>query len=57
MYNMFINNNRASFHLWCKENFVKHQNVSKYYENDCQTRAIAKMELFLMEIYMEINGD
>ena len=32
---MFISNNRASFHLWCKENLVKHQKVSKYYENDC----------------------
>ena len=32
---MFINNNHASFHLPWKENLVKHQNVSKYYENDC----------------------
>ena len=32
---MFISNNRASFHLWWKENLVKHQKVSKYYENDC----------------------
>ena len=32
---MFISNNRASFHLWWKENLVKHQRVSKYYENDC----------------------
>ena len=32
---MLITNNSASFHLWEKENLVKHQKVSKYYENDC----------------------
>ena len=32
---MFITNNRPSFHLWGKENLVKHQKLSKYYENDC----------------------
>ena len=32
---MFISNNRLSFHLWRKENLVKHQKFSKYYENDC----------------------
>ena len=26
--------NRASFHLWWKKQLVKHQRVSKYYEND-----------------------
>ena len=31
---MFITNNHASFHLWLKESLVKHQKVSKYYEND-----------------------
>ena len=31
---MFVSNNQASFHLWWKEKLVKHQNVSKYYEND-----------------------
>ena len=31
---MFITNKRASFHLQRKENVVKHQKVSKYYEND-----------------------
>ena len=35
VYTTFISNNRPSFHLWCKENLVKHQKVSKYYENDC----------------------
>ena len=32
---MLIANNRTSFHLWGKENLVKHQKVSKHYENDC----------------------
>ena len=32
---MFITNNHASFRLWWKENLVKLQKVSKYYENDC----------------------
>ena len=31
---MFISNNRTSLHLWWKENLVKRQKVSKYYEND-----------------------
>ena len=35
IYTMFISNNRTSFHLLGKENLVKHQRVSKYYENDC----------------------
>ena len=34
VYTVFISNNRASFHLWWKQNLVKHQKVSKYYEND-----------------------
>ena len=36
LYTMFISNNRASYHLSWKENLVKHQIVSKYYENDCR---------------------
>ena len=35
VYFMFIINNRTSFHLWWKGNWLKHQRVSKYYENDC----------------------
>ena len=35
-YIMFVTNNLASFHLRSKENLVKHQIVSKYYENDCR---------------------
>ena len=32
---MFLSNNRPSFPLWWKQNLVKHQQVSKYYEKDC----------------------
>ena len=32
---MFITNNHTSFYLWRKENLVKHQKVSKYYDCDC----------------------
>ena len=32
---MFISNNCPSFHLWRKENLVKHREASKYYETNC----------------------
>ena len=35
VYIMFVTNNWALFHLWWKEDLVKHQKVSKYYEKDC----------------------
>ena len=35
VYTVLISNNRVSFDLWGKENLVKLQKVSKYYENDC----------------------
>ena len=35
VYTRFITNNLVSFHLWWKENLVKYQKVSKFYENDC----------------------
>ena len=35
VYTMFLSNNRPSFPLWWKQNLVKHQQVSKYYVNDC----------------------
>ena len=34
---MFVSNNRTSFHLWWKENLVKHGKVSKYYQTDCRS--------------------
>ena len=36
VYTMFISNNHASCHLWWQEYLIKHQRVSKYYENDCK---------------------
>ena len=32
---MFITNNHDWFRLWWKENFVKHQKISKYYDQGC----------------------
>ena len=43
MYTMFMSNNRALFRLWGKENLVKHQKVSKYYENDCSLMIAAQI--------------
>ena len=36
LYTMFLSNNRASFHLWWKENLLKHQKVSEYCESGCR---------------------
>ena len=36
----FTSNNRASFHLWWKENLFNHQKVTKYYEHDCSFKQI-----------------
>ena len=35
VYTMFITNNHTSFYLWWKENRVKHQDLSKYYDHEC----------------------
>ena len=35
VYTIMITNHYVSFHLWWKENFVKRQKVSKYYDYDC----------------------
>ena len=32
---MFVTNNHDFFHLWGKKNLVKHQKVSKCYDQDC----------------------
>ena len=34
VYTLFSTNNHASFHLWWKENLVKYQKFSKYYDHD-----------------------
>ena len=40
VHTMFISNNRGSFHLWGKENLVKHQKALKYHKNDCLQKFI-----------------
>ena len=40
VYTIFIINNHNSFHLWWKENLVKHQKVSKYYDWDCSNKNV-----------------
>ena len=44
---MLISNNCPSFHLWWKENLVKHRKVSKYYETDCLQNFILLSVLLL----------
>ena len=44
IYTMFITNNRDSFHFWWHENFVKHQNVSKCYDQDCSNHCKRVLE-------------
>ena len=40
VYTIFISNNSISFHWSWKENLVKEQKVSKYYENDYVSRSL-----------------
>ena len=40
---MFITNNYASFHVWWKENLVKYQKVSKYYDHDYRKIIVTKL--------------
>ena len=35
---MFVTDNHDSFHFWWKENLIKHQKVSKYYDQDCRNK-------------------
>ena len=53
---MFIRNNRPSFHLWWKENFVKHQKVSKYYENDCSYPLLGSSAEFYHKFYPRVTN-
>ena len=60
VYTMFISNNRAWFlHLWRKENLLKRQTVSKYYENNCsiQVFILIYSDLFEQQIivYIEVK--
>ena len=53
---MFITNNYASFHLWWKESLVKHQNVSKYYEQYCLKNFIL-LFMSLLTAWIVKNSD
>ena len=59
-YTMFISNNHPSFHLWWKENLVKHRKVSKYYETDCRAFFIichispTKLNVILTNKYLPV---
>ena len=46
----FFTDNRASFYLRRKENLLKYQKVSKYYENDCNFKKILKFNLTVKRI-------
>ena len=50
---MFININRTSFHLWRKENSVKHQKMSKYSENDCLQNFLLLFMSFLAALIVQ----
>ena len=53
---MFITPNHASFHLWCIENLVKYQKISKYYATDClQTFILLFMFLLTAPIVKNSN--
>ena len=41
VHTMSLSDNGPSFHLWWKENLVKHREVSKYYETDCGSRILS----------------
>ena len=39
VYTIFNTNNHYSFHLWWKENLLKHQKGSKYYDQYCTSKS------------------
>ena len=64
---MFITNNHDSFYLWWHENFVKHQNVSRYYNQNCRVSSKyfvtgysfwnARLELFFHQKKYYLKSD
>ena len=53
---MFITNNRTSFHLWGKKNFLNDQIVSKYYEHDCLQRFVLLFISLLTDLIVKNSG-
>ena len=54
VYTKLISNNHALFQLRWKENFVKHQKVSKYYEKYCWIRQ--SFSLYLRRLQLNLNS-
>ena len=47
IYTMLITNNHDLFHLWWKENYVKHKKNSKCYDQDCLKNFILHFKVFI----------
>ena len=52
---MFISNHRATFHLWRKENLLRHQKVLNYYENDCLQNFLLIFVSLLTGLYKQLE--
>ena len=52
---MFISNHRATFHLWRKENLLRHQKVLNYYENDCLQNFLLLFVSLLTGLYKQLE--
>ena len=50
---MLITNNHASLYLWCKENLLIYQNVSKYYEHGCLQNFLSLFMSFLKTLIVK----
>ena len=48
VYTIFISINQASFHLWWKENLVKHHDIPKYYENDWKLTGFTSKDIMMI---------
>ena len=52
VYTILISNNHASFHIWWKENLLKHQKVWKYHESGCRPLTEMKLSIQALPIAM-----
>ena len=52
---MLISNHRATFHLWRKENLLRHQKVLNYYENDCLQNFLLLFVSLLTGLYKQLE--
>ena len=49
----FITNNQISFYMLWKENFVKHQKFSKYYDHGCRLIRICRIQWWHFLFYLK----